>query len=207
MAYHINMRIQIASFIILVATTGLVSGQSTTFGIKVGLNSSKVSSTLSATGLPSQSDKTENFVSFSAGMYGIIWMSDKIGLQPELLFSRQGGGASDSSMRFSYLLLPIMFRYNPIPALSFQAGPQLGVLLSAQFLGVDFKEQLSTTDFSLAFGFGYEFPFHVDVGLRYIVGLSNIFKADLSASGIPGLTSTMNNQVLQLSVGYRFVDR
>lgn len=196
------MRKQILCVLIWVATCTLVSGQGVSFGIKGGLNLAKISASVSATGLPSQNSTTDTYVSFTAGVFAVIKMSDKFGLQPELLYSGQGGDQG-GSIRFGYLNVPVMFRFSPIPAFNLQAGPQLGILLTAETAGIDTKIVMNTTDFGLAFGLGYEFPIKVDVGFRYILGLSNIFKGDLSAA-IPGLTMTMNNQVMQFTIGYRF---
>ena len=194
---------QIICVLILAATSNLVSGQAS-IGIKAGINLAKLSTSVSAPGFPSQNSTSDTYLSFTAGVFGVIMMTDKFGIQPELLYSGQGGDSGPGTFRLSYLNLPIMFRLNPMPEFSLQAGPQLGILLSAEASGIDIKDQMSTTDFGLAFGLGYEFPVKVDIGFRYVVGLSNIFSGDVSLSGIPGLSVTMNNQVLQFSVGHRF---
>ena len=198
------MRRQVISVLIWVATSSLASGQGASFGIKAGLNLAKLSTSLSATGLSSQNDTPDTYVSFSAGVFGVIKLGDKFGFQPELLYSGQGGDLGVGSFRLNYLNLPVMFRFSPTPEFSLQAGPQLGILLSAEISGIDIKDQFNTTDFGFGFGLGYEFPIKVDIGFRYVVGLLNIFNADVSSSGLPSLTMTMNNQVLQFSVGHRF---
>ena len=194
---------QIICVLILAATSNLVSGQAS-IGIKAGINLAKLSTSVSAPGFPSQNATSDTYVSFSAGVFGVIMMSDKFGIQPELLYSGQGGGSGSGNFRLEYLNVPFMFRFSPTPELYFQAGPQLGILLGAVVSGIDIRDQLNTAEFGFGFGLGYEFPGKVDVGFRYVVGLTNIFKADVSSSGIPGLAVTMNNRLLQFTAGYRF---
>ena len=78
-------------------------------------------------------------IGYHFGALGRADITDKYGAQAEILFSRQGvkiadaesSGESGRKMAFSYLNMPLLFRYNLIPGLSLEAGPQLGFLLGA----------------------------------------------------------------------------
>ena len=69
---------EIICVLLLAATTNLVSGQAS-IGIKAGINLAKLSTSVSATGLSSQNAISDTYVSFSAGVFGVIMMSDKFG--------------------------------------------------------------------------------------------------------------------------------
>lgn len=96
-----------------------------------------------------------------------------------------------------------------IPNLSLEAGPQLGILVSAKekyeenMGGVitssdeDVKDSFKSIDFGFNVGAGYDFTEHFGAGVRYNIGLSNI--ADAGESDFK-----LNNSVLSLSVGYKF---
>ena len=88
-----------------------------------------------------------------------------------------------------------MLRYNVTPIFNLQAGPQLGLLMSATSDGTDIKSQLKSTDFGAAFGLGIDLPMGLNFAARYVVGLT-----DLQATST---AVTVKNQVIQLSVGYK----
>ena len=96
-------------------------------GIKGGLNVSNFMGDID-----DQSIRT----SIHLGLVSEIVVSDKFSLQPELLYSGQGssdGGVQGFSRnKLSYLTLPIMGKFAVTEGLSFQAGPQIGFLLSAK---------------------------------------------------------------------------
>lgn len=179
-------------FITSIVTASLAQGVS--FGIKAGLNFAKESA--SASGITFNSD---NLTSFHGGVYVKIKLSPGFGIQPELLYSGQGGsttaGTVTSNDKFAYLNVPVMLRYNVTPIFNLQAGPQLGLLMSATSDGTDIKSQLKSTDFGAAFGLGIDLPMGLNFAARYVVGLT-----DLQATST---AVTIKNQVIQLSVGYK----
>lgn len=182
---------------IALPTFGL--GQKFDYGLKAGLNIAKL--TVSVSGLSGTSD---DLFSFHAGFYGTIMTSEKFGVQPELIYSGQGG-AGGGGFTLGYLNVPVMLRYEFTPSVTVQAGPQVGFLLSATADGVDAKSAMNTVDFGLGFGLGVDRPSGVSFCFRYVAGLTNTLNTDAASSlagfGFPGIT--MTNQVIQLSVGYK----
>src|SRR5262245_47491748 len=65
-------------------------------------------------------------------------------LQPELLFSGEGQryflNGVEHTLALDYLQVPLMIQYYPVPQLYFEAGPQVGVLISAQDKVDEFDE-------------------------------------------------------------------
>lgn len=169
------------------------NAQDVKFGAKAGLNFSSLANAEGA--------KTQ--VGFHLGGYATISVSDKFAVQPELLYSAQGakydGGVSEN---LSYINIPVMAKFYVADKFNLEAGPQIGLLISANAKSsagsVDTKEFYKTMDFGLNFGAGYDVAENINVGLRYCLGLSQLEK-ELAT----GQTATKNTNI-QLSLGYRF---
>ncbi len=63
-------------------------------------------------------------------------ISEKFAFQPELLYSAQGSDYDDEdfsgSVKADYLNVPLMAKYYVGEGFSLEAGPQVGLLLSAK---------------------------------------------------------------------------
>jgi hypothetical protein len=128
---------------------------------------------------------------------------EKIGFQPEILFSQQGStitysGQPDIKSNFSYVNIPLVVKLYTVAGINLQAGPQFGFLTSADVDDEDIKDELKGTDFSLALGVGWDLPFGLTIDGRYNWGLS-----DINDSEARGTLGTVKNQVWQISVGYK----
>ncbi|MDA0196068.1 MAG: porin family protein [Bacteroidetes bacterium] len=161
-------------------------------GLKGGLNSSKLN--IDEAGLKESASS-----SFHAGIYTLIKVS-KIGIQPEILYSPRKNnidfGSGNVEQKQVYLDIPIMVKLYLAAGVNLQAGPQIGILTSAESAGVDVKDNLKGSDFSVAFGLGWDAPFGLQANVRYLLGLSDINDA---GSGSAKITS----RTFQFSLGYR----
>lgn len=135
-----------------------------------------------------------------AGVYLTAMFSEHIGLQPELLYSGQGAKSGNEKLKLTYIALPVLFRFNVNNVVSFHAGPQFGILASAKdkvgSTSIDIKDELKSSDVSVAAGVGIDLPVKLNFNFRFIKGLSDINDSDNS-------DITMKNYTLQLSVGYK----
>jgi hypothetical protein len=198
---------------LLIFATGLTSAQNTQFGLKGGVNVSN----LYGTGWVELSN-TSPIISFHVGGFVEIKLSDKISIQPELLYSLQGCKYSielrqnddpneppinaDVVSSLSYINIPVMFKYYVIEKFSLEAGPQLGVLVSSKVKS-DLTGQPSSVynnisgynsfDYGVNFGAGYDISEKLSTGIRYNIGLCDIDKS----------TSVTKNRVLSLSMCYK----
>ena len=177
--------------IAVVTVLGLtnVNAQEIEFGAKGGLNFASVTG-----------DNTEDIdmvTSFNFGVLSEIPVSDKFSFQPELLYSGQGYSFNENTIALSYLNLPLMGKYYITKGLSFEAGPQIGYLLSAENEDTDVKDSFNGFDFGVNFGLGYKLDNGINFGARYNLGLTDINNLDNSSS-------KNKNGVFQLSVGYFF---
>jgi hypothetical protein len=193
----------------------------TEFGIKGGLNVSGLA--LSTSG-KLVGAKYNSLTSFHGGAYALLRIG-KLGIQPELIYSRQGqiyNSPGYTSLRtdLTYINVPIMIKYYLVGGLNLQAGPQFGFLASAKgdlvqlsggnpgqaLLNQDLKSFLNSSDFSFGFGAGLDLPLGINMGIRYNIGLSNINKYTGGQTNTPSFSvASTHNQVLQLSLGYRFL--
>lgn len=147
------------------------------------------------------SASADSKVGLLGGLYLTANLSDKFALQPELLYSSMGAKTDDVSDSFGYIQVPVLLRYNVTENFNLHAGPQLGLLMSAESDGEDIKDFAKGTDFGASFGAGVDFG-SFNAGLRYYVGLSNI--ADIDTQGLPGVGEiTVKNSSFQIFIGYR----
>ncbi|WP_299252064.1 porin family protein [uncultured Aquimarina sp.] len=158
--------------IALIGFTTISNAQSFKFGVKGGVNFSNIN------GDTNLDAKT----GFHIGAVAQLGIADKFAIQPEILYSAQGADNVD----IDYVNVPILFKYKFLKFLSFEAGPQFGVVVNDDF---QFGEPESF-DVSGAAGAGVEFgKFFAQA--RYNFGLTNVIDNVNSKNG-----------TFQLSVGY-----
>lgn len=188
------------SLSLLVGSVGAVQAQS---DVSLGL---KVGGTLSSyAGKQATNDK--NLVGFHGGGFANIGLTDLYAFQPEIIYSQKGAKSSSSDLttRLSYLDVPLAFHVNA-DGLFFEAGPQVGFLLSAQNetgnTSTDVKSLLNTVDFGYLFGLGYQRKSGLGIGLRYNGGFTNIEKA--VTTGPTTVQNNIRNSAFQLYLTYSF---
>lgn len=137
-------------------------------------------------------------VSFHVGGLVEVPITEKISVQPEILYSSQGSnwdftGAGD--IQLDYVNFPIMGKYHIIEGLSGELGPVIGVLIKADQSGVDVKDSYKSTDIAIGIGATYRLPMGVFFSLRYNKGITDI-------NDISGYTYSNQNNVFQVSAGF-----
>ena len=139
---------------------------------------------------------SDGITSFHGGAYLLAKLGN-IGVQPELLFSKQGSEfTGGSEIDLNYVNIPVMLKFYLPLGLNLQVGPQFGVLTGAEDEGgTDIKDRFKNSDLSAAFGAGWDAPFGLNLTARYILGLSDI-------NDNPFFQET-RNRTFQLAVGYR----
>ena len=138
-----------------------------------------------------------------SGVSNIDWL----GIQPEVIYSRQGFAVDDNSVdyaraRLNYLNIPIMGKFYVLDNLSFETGPQFGFLLNAREKvkaeGTTVKADIDgAKNFDVSWGVGVSYRIFdpLDVTFRYNIGLTKIWDTQ---------DNTPKNGVIQIGVGYRF---
>ncbi|MDA6069426.1 PorT family protein [Flavobacterium sp. AC] len=184
---------------IAVMAFGFTNAQQTRFGIKGGLNISTL--------VGGDVEDTKSLVGFHVGGFAEIKIFDKFFIQPELLYSTQGTKVdgplgTDADLKLNYLNIPVLAKYYIVDKFSVEAGPQLGILLSAKANGSDFKDYTRSVDFGFNIGAGYNFTDNLSVGLRYTIGLSPI--TDNEIDNTEDYYDSAKNSNLALSLAYKF---
>jgi long-subunit fatty acid transport protein len=168
------------------------NAQETKFGAKAGLNMSNI------TGDNSGDNKMK--IGFQVGVFANIGIAEQFAVQPELLYSAQGAKFDGGSSELNYINIPIMLQYIVAEKLRLEAGPQIGILMSAKTKidgvgSIDSKDGTNTTDLGVGVGIGYDVAENINLGLRYTIGVSNINKEGDAKNA---------NSNLAFAIGYRF---
>ena len=165
-------------------------------GLKGGLNVYNVHN--------DNNTKYDPRVGYHFGLLGHIHFNRQFAFQPEIVYSAQGAKykINNETIKYNldYVNVPVLFQYMFDNGFRLQAGPQVGILVSAKLKNndntTDVKNDLKPIDFGVSIGASYVFPptgFGIDA--RYNLGLSNINKNS-------SVNST--NRGLQLGIFYIF---
>ena len=178
--------------LLLVFVSSTVSQAQINFGGKVGANLSNF--------IGDDADDAKSKFGFNVGVLAEIPIASTFAVKPELVFSTQGSktetGSDKYIFRLDYFNLPVLIKYKTSSGFITETGPQLGLLIGAKAVNndveSDVKNQFTTTDFSWAFGLGYEIAdYGFGINFRYNLGLSDIAEGD---------NSNLKNSVYQLGV-------
>lgn len=207
------MKKLVLSLLFVAMTTLAANAQEIKYGAKAGLN------------IANQTGDVEDakfLIGLHLGGFAEIKLAEQFAFQPELLYSIQGakyefseeGFSEEGKVKLSYLNIPLMLKYYATESLFVEAGPQIGLLLSAKEdysyndtewgesgseEGIDVKDAYKSIDFGLNLGLGYNITENIFAGARYNIGLSNILDFGDNEGDYK-----VKNSVIQVSVGYRF---
>ena len=172
------------------ASSLIVSQAQVKFGGKAGLNLSTFSG--------DDADGAKSKIGFNIGALVEIPVASSFAVKPEVVFSTQGAKdeeGGDTKLNMNYLNVPVLGKYTSTSGFFAETGPQIGFLMSAKAksdeVDIDVKDGFKSTDFSWAFGIGYEMlESGFGVNLRYNLGLSNL----------PDEDAKFKNSVFQLGI-------
>jgi hypothetical protein len=192
-------KLLLTSFVMVLALYSYSQGISG--GVKAGMNLSNQK--ISGSGI---SLDTKARPGLHAGVFAVIMLNEKFGIQPEVLYSMQGSkldlSGNDGKFKFDYINIPVLFRYNITDMISVHAGPQFGILASAKVEEedgdeTDIKDQAKGMDFGMAGGAEVVLPAGLGFGARYVIGLTNIVDDQ------PDVDETWKNRSFQVYAFYR----
>jgi hypothetical protein len=168
-------------------------------GIKGGLNFANIdASSLNA----AYNSRT----GYHGGAFVLVKLG-KIGIQPELIYSKQGStvriNSVDIESNYNYFNIPIVLKLYTVAGINIQVGPQFGfasgdipyTAVTGQGQTVTLYDKLKGSDISAALGLGWDAPFGLTFDARYNLGLTKINEG--------ALAKDVKNQVIQISVGYK----
>src|ERR1700730_9260244 len=190
----------VLSFALLTMTVIVSYAQGFHVGIKGGANLYKID------GL--SFDQQFKF-GYSLGGFAEINFSKTLGIQPEVLwnqtktrttdnFQQIYQGFSGQDVTLNYLSIPLLLSIRPIPLLSFQVGPQFGILINQNDnLFENGKNAFKKGDFSVLGGAQLNLG-GFKAGARYVIGLNDI-------KDLPDGQDKWKNQGFQLYIGLRII--
>lgn len=207
-----NKKLFLSTIMVMLSIAAFSQAQ-VAIGIKAGPNFAKIDANTSA------GENYKNRTGFHGGGFVLVKFA-KFGIQPEVLFSKQGSKVSfdyvgiargTSEITYNYINIPIMFKLYTVAGINLQVGPQFGFLsggeakstvstyttpVTTSTITDDAKDIAKSSDFSLGLGLGWDLPLGITVDARYNLGLSDNGKDS---------TDEQKNQVFQLSLGYKLV--
>lgn len=181
----------IASFLFLCSGANAQSTD-THFGLRAGLNISSLD--------------VKDGVDFNSkagvhiGALAHVHLSPHFAVQPELVYSQQGGDDDGDKWKINYLNVPVLFQYMTGNGLRLQTGPQVGLVLTSKIksgnIEENIKDDVNTLDVSWSLGASYLFPEGVGLDARYNWGITNVNDAE---------TPEVRNRVFQVGIFYQFM--
>jgi len=192
----------VAALIMLVASIASNAQQQSAFGIKGGLNLTNLK-------VSDPDASYDSRTGFHAGIF-VREKFSKVAIQPEVMISTMSTNVSSTALgdfqdKFTYLTIPFMVKFYLVDGLNIHAGPQFGFLLDGDrtYSGPfgdgseDIKDHYENIDVSISLGGGWDFPFGMNVDVRYNIGVKDINEA---SSG-----EEAKSRVFQVSVGWNFL--
>ncbi len=202
--------------------TTVAFSQNLSYGVRVGLNVSNVfGEPYNSTTGTSKTSKS----GFNLGVYALHQLNYKIALQAELFYSQEGfnyrnaqndidwGIATETDeSKYSFLSLPLFFKYNIAKNFYVMGGPQFCYLLSADRkysfekglngkYGIDaatYDDSANMNKFSIALTpvLGYDLN-KISFSARYCIGLSSLGKTQYNMN--------LRSEVFSIVVSYRIL--
>jgi opacity protein-like surface antigen len=195
-------------------------------GLKGGLNIASLTS--------SDDSELDSRIAFHAGLYVEFPISEKLSIQPEVVFSSQGGREktftesassgfesffeSDTKLRLNYINIPVLAKYYIVDGFSVQVGPQIGFLVSAR-AEFEINSSSNSNNSSISGNSSVKDEFNsVDLSAAFGLGYKFDGGFNLSARYNLGFSEVFKNQnqdenrndidvrnsVFQFSIGYTF---
>ena len=188
---------KISLVVLILATGAAVFAQSPKFGLKAGLNVSKLSN---VPGL-----NWNNRIGLNAGALAHIHITPQLALQPEVVYSGQGAkytiDGQEHTLGLDYINIPLQLQYMFDNGFRIQTGPQVGFLVDTkdkrgdQETGFFTSEDFKNVDAAWSFGLGYLTYSGLGIDGRYNLGISNINNTG---------TAKVHNNVIQIGLFYLF---
>jgi len=138
-------------------------------------------------------------------------ITDKIGFQPEVLYSMQGFKvASIGNVGIHYLSVPLLVTFPVTEGLTLQVGPQISYLINSRIgvsdlFSVTYNGIFHNFDAGAVAGLEYNISDNLSLGGRYYLGMANVNK-DFSFGNNKNLSDyfQMRNTGIQAYVSFSF---
>ena len=142
-------------------------------------------------------------------------ISDKIGFQPEVLYSMQGFKvASVGNVGIHYLSVPLLLTFPVTEGLELQVGPQVSYMINSRvgvvndLFSITYKGIFHNFDAGAVAGVEYKVSDNISLGGRYYLGMTDVNK-DFSFGNNKNLSDyfQLRNTGIQAYVSFGFGKR
>ncbi len=133
-------------------------------------------------------DETDGAIGFSVGGFVEINLSEKLFLQPEVLFTSVKGSEDDEAVQF--LQVPLFLKYYAAEKFYVHGGPQITYTLEETF------DDFTKFNIGIGAGLGYEFTENLYAQFRTTYQLNNYY------TGNADVKSRIN--FFNVGLGYKF---
>jgi len=194
------------SLVVVIISAASANAQGFQLGVKGGANIYEIQD---KGGTYSNVLTNEFKFGYSLGGFAIINFSKHVGIQPEVLWNEYQTRTttdasdvvndlwSDKNITLDYLNIPILLNLSPSKIITFQVGPQFGILINqSQTFYNNTTDAFKKGDFSMLGGVQLNLAW-IKIGGRYAIGLNNI--SDLAN------TNTWKSHGFQLYVGVKII--
>ena len=173
------------------------NAQGVKWGLKAGANFSTINTEGTAATYASRTG-------IHAGLLAHIHLNKSWAIQPELVYSLQGGKSNlaaggTQAINLNYLNVPVLLQYLFSNGFRIETGPQAGFLMSANSktgsTTTSLTDTYNKTDFSWAFGAGYLSSIGLGLDVRYNLGLTDAYNL---------ASDKQKNNVVQVGLFYMF---
>jgi Outer membrane protein beta-barrel domain len=172
------------SIIFLLLTSVHFTNAQISFGAKAGVNFADFGGE-NANGLSGK-------IGFNIGGLANISLTEKLKVQPEILYSAEGTKSSAAKFNPNLINIPVLLQYSLYKGLYAETGPQFGIITSFKVKpndsgsSIDVKDSYKSSNFSWGIGFGYQTNNGLGMNARYNLGLASIAKGsgDLKMNNI-----------------------
>lgn len=195
------MKQTLTAVVLAIALSAISANAQVGFGVKGGLNLTKLNVNNPEVSYDSRSG-------YHAGLF-LRGKFNKVAIQPELLFFTQRGEFKSTLLTaqesFTYLSIPLIFKFYTVGGLNLQVGPQFGFLIDGDrkvstFTGsgtYDITDYYKKSDVSVSLGGGYDFGVGLGLDVRYNIGVKDINNA---ANG-----QEAKSRIFLVSLGWNFL--
>ncbi len=141
-----------------------------------------------------------------------IKLTDKIGFQPEVLYSMQGFRvASVGNVGIHYLSVPLLITFPVTEGLELQVGPQVSYMINSRvgvvndLFSITYKGLFHNFDAGAVAGVEYKVSDNISLGGRYYLGMTDVNK-DFSFGNNKNLSDyfQLRNTGIQAYISFGF---
>jgi hypothetical protein len=154
------------------------------FGAAIGINNASFTGR-DAIGASAKTD-------LNVGVISEFKLPKVLGFELDILYSKKGSANINHPflMNLNYVDIPLVVKLYVKEVISVQLGAQYSKLLTANFLGVDIKDEFISNDFAAVFGLGVDLN-RIHLSFRYDLGIPEITLDD----------SIIKNDMVTVSLG------